>query len=414
LSTTYQSPHRRFQYRLINWIGTRLKFERLSLFELTEKSLLETAQRLSGLSDFGDDRFLIPLRKLLESLNQEAHLNPIGQYFFRQDCIRLLVNRLKLQNDFKHHPEILQVPIQRPLFVVGLFRSGTTFLHNLLSQDPASRWLHLAEALYPSPPPEQKTWANDSRLEEAKKIVKLQNSLALNFATAHHIAANKPAECSRLFEHEFIGHLFDFRANVKSYSEWLYQQDLRDAYQSYKQQLQYLAWNWSGEHWTLKAPAHLFALDALLETFPDACIVHIHRDPYKVLPSICSVSAIGRGRFSDNIDLKAIGNSWLNQLVNGVESAIKVRERSDNNRFYDVNYVDFIKEPLKTIYQIYDYFGYQVTPKMENNVNQWINKNPQHKHGVHRYSLEQFGLNITEINQKFAHYRQKFHLLNSE
>lgn len=407
---TYQPPHRPLRFRLINWTGAKLRLNRLPLLSLAEESLLEEAQRLSGLSDWGDEGFLVPLRIFLESLKTEAHLNLVGRYFFRQDCIRLLINRLRLQDDFKRHNEIFQVPIRRPLFIVGLFRSGTTFLHNLLSQDPSSRWLHLGEAFSPSPSPTQKTWENDPRLKKAVKWVKFQKSLASNVFTAHHISANRPAECSRLFEHGFIGHLFDFRANVNTYSEWLQGQDLVGSYQYYRQQLQYLGWHWSSDHWVLKAPAHLYALDALLTVFPDACIIHLHRDPLEVLPSCCSLSAMGRNRFTDHQTLTAIGDYWQKTLTKAVERAMQVRAKAAAERFYDVNYIELIQEPMRTVRQIYEYFGYQFNNEVEENINKWIGENPQHKHGTHRYSLDQFGLDSKEISRKFANYCQRFNL----
>ncbi|EDN71181.1 conserved hypothetical protein [Beggiatoa sp. PS] len=407
---SYQPPHRPLRFRLINWTGTKLRLNRLPLLSLTEESLLEEAQRLSGLSDWGDEDFLIPLRIFLESLKTEAHLNVVGRYFFRQDCIRLLINRLQLQNDFKRHPEIFQGQIQRPLFVVGMFRSGTTFLHNLLSQDSSSRWLHLAEAFNPSPSPNQTTWENDPRLKNTAKWVKFQKSLSSNVFTAHNISANRPAECSRLFEHGFIGHLFDFRADVRTYSEWLQEQDLVGSYQYYRQQLQYLGWHWSGNHWVLKAPAHLYALDALLTVFPDACIIHLHRDPLEVLPSCCSLSAMGRNRFTDHQSLTAIGDYWQNTLTKAVERAMQVRAKAAAKRFYDVNYIELIQEPIRIVRQIYEYFGYPFNNAVEKNLKRWIGENPQHKHGIHHYSLEKFGLEAKEINRKFAHYCQKFNL----
>jgi hypothetical protein len=405
---SYQPSHRPLRFRFINWIGGQLRLNRL--FSLTEESLLQEAQRLSGLSDWGDEGFLVPLRIFLDSLKTEAQLNLVGYYFFRQDCIRLLINRLQLQDDFKRHPEIFQVPIRRPLFVVGMFRSGTTFLHNLLSQDPSSRWLHLGEAFSPSPPPTQKTWENDTRLKNAAKWVKFQKSLASNVFTAHHISANRPAECSRLFEHGFIGHLFDFRANVKSYSEWLQRQDLIGSYQYYRQQLQYLSWHWSGAHWVLKAPAHLYALDVLLTVFPDACIIHLHRAPLEVLPSCCSLSAMGRNRFTDHQTLTTIGDHWQKTLTKAVERAMQVRAKAAAERFYDVNYIELIQEPMKTVRQIYEYFGYQFNNVVEENLNRWIGENPQHKHGIHHYSLKPFGLEAKEISRKFANYCQRFNL----
>lgn len=410
LNTTYQQSNLPLKFRLLNWAGDRFKLNNLPWFDLTEKSLLTTAQNQTGLSDWGNEDFRTPLKIVLASLNSEANLSLVGRYFFREYFIRLLANRLQLQQDFQRYPEILQVPIEKPLFVIGFFRSGTTFLHNLLSSDPGSRWLHVAEVMSPCPAPKQERWESDPRIEQAKNLLKFQDSLAPNYSTALAIDANRPAECSRLFEYGFIGHQFDFRANVKTYSQWLDRQDLVDAYQYYRQQLQYLSWRWSGSHWLFKAPAHLFAMDALLKVFPDACIVHIHRDPIKAVPSCCSLSAMGRGRFSDRVELTEIGSHWLNLLSRGVERTMQARAGASEDRFFDVNYVDLIKNPIETVRQIYHYFGYTYSDRMEEDVKKWMQANPQHKYGVHRYTLEQFGLTTDQIERKFAKYCERFNV----
>ena len=410
-SSTYTQPRRPMAVNLLNWAGEKLNLDSLPWLELTTQSLVTAAESQSGLSDWGDDYFRQPLEKVVEALNREANLNLVGRYFFRQYLTRLLVNRLQLQDAWQQNPEILEIPVEKPLFVVGLFRSGTTFLHNLLSCDPHSRWLHVAEALQPTPPPQKDTWENDSRIQEVEKIIKFENSLTENFSTAHYINVNRPAECSRIFEYGMVAHLFDFRAQVNSYSQWLQGQDLTPAYEYYRQQLQYLSWHWSEQHWVMKAPAHLFALDALLKVFPDACIVHIHRDPLKVLPSCCSLSAMGRSRFTDKVDMDAIGIHWLDELARMTELAMDFRATATPERFYDVHYLDFIKNPLGKVREIYDYFGYGCTPQMEANMEQWYNNNRQHKRGVHRYSLEQFGLDAGEVRERFAKYYETFSLI---
>ncbi|MFZ4664990.1 MAG: sulfotransferase family protein [Prochlorotrichaceae cyanobacterium] len=356
---------------------------------------------------------------LVQSLNTEAALHEVGHRYFHDFLLRLLTNHLKLQQGYDRYPEIKNVPLFRPLIVVGLFRSGTTFLHNLLSQDPQSRWLSVAEALYPTPAPRLETWSPDPRILQAIKHIQFQDSLTENFSAAHHIDAVRPAECSRLFEHDLIGHLFDFRANVPSYSHWLLEQDLTEAYRSYRQQLQYLSWQWSGSHWVLKAPAHLLALDTLLQVFPDAAIVYLHRDPVKVLPSCCSLSAIGRSRFSSEVNELALGEHWLNLLAEGVNRGMSVRDQwalgnsnlnpnLNKTPIYEVSYSTLIQDPLGMIQKIYHYFNYDFSPEMKVQLQQWIQDNPQHKHGVHRYTLDQFGLSEPQIQEKFSLYYDRF------
>jgi hypothetical protein len=401
--------------RLLNWAGTTLRRGGLPLADLTEESLLSAAQRRTRLSDWGNESFRIPLRILLESLEKEANLNFVGRSLLRQYCIHLLVNRLRLQEDFKRHPEILQVPIQRPLFILGLPRTGTTLLHNLLSQDPSSRWLHLWELNSPSPPPEPETHETDPRIEAAKKVVNRLKFLAPKhsaaFSAVHYLNPEGPEECNQLFEHEFASILFELRANVATYSAWLETQDMVTPYRFYRQQLQLLGWHWSGDHWVLKAPAHLLLnLDALLAVFPDACIVQTHRDPLKILPSACSLYAMSRGIYTDRVDLRAISEHVLNRLANGLERGMQVRESALAEQFYDVNYSTLVQDPIGTVRQLYEYFGYKFSPRMEENLNRWISENPQHKHGIHRYSLEQFGLEPEVVNRRFVNYRQRFNI----
>jgi hypothetical protein len=239
----------------------------------------------------------------------------------------------------------------------------------------------------------------------ASKLITSQNALSPNFAVAHHISANKPAECSRLFEHSMVGHLFDFRANVTGYSNWIQQQDITHAYEYYRKQLQYLSWKWPSSHWVFKAPAHIYHLDLLLKVFPDASVVYIHRDPVKVLPSCCSVSGLARIRFSDEmVNANEVGDYWLEVLSRAVHYAMDVRKELDAERILDVHYMDFMQNPPETIANIYRHFDYDFTEAMQERLHAWMNDNPQHKLGVHRYTLEQFGLSIDRIEDAFGRY----------
>lgn len=366
------------------------------------EELLAEAEGTVGLSDWGGSGFHEPLQRFLWALAHEAHLTPVGERFLRQETVRLLCNRLQLQAEYARLPVEGLTPLQRPLFVVGLFRSGTSLLHNLLTQDPAARWLHLAEALYPVPAPVAESWAADPRLAKAEAVVNLQNGLAPDFIKAHAIAAHKPAECSRLFEHSWIGHLFDFRANVPSYSHWLLEQPLGEAYQAYHRQLQYLSGRWTGSHWALKAPAHLYALDALAAEFPTAAIVHLHRNPLETLPSCCSLTAVARSRFSSRIDPMAIGDYWLQRLPELAQRAALARQSITPTRILDVEYTELLRDPSRTVRAIYEYFGYEWSERLADNLARWVAQNPQHQHGAHRYTLEQFGLTPGRVLDAFA------------
>lgn len=409
-SLTFEKPYRSLRYRLLNWGVNALTSVGLPLDYLDEETLLGEAQRVTGLNNFGDESFRIPLQIVLESLNKEAHLNTLGRALHRRYLFQLLVRRLRIQEDFKRYPEIGKVPIEKPLFVLGLPRSGTSFLHNLLSQDPSNRWLHLWELFNPSPSPDYLTKETDPRIGEAESLIGFYNSLVPQLSTAYYLDPKGPEECNILLEHDFTSLLFEVRANVPSYSEWFLNQDLVPSYRYYRQQLQLLAWKWSGDRWLLKAPIHLHYLSALMTVFPDACIVHTHRDPLKALPSLCSLFALIRGLYTDRVDLGAIGQNRLNWLATGIERSMQMRQNIPAQQVYDLNYLNFISDPIRTVHQIYDYFGYDFSPVLEENLKQYITNNPQHKHGVHRYSLEQFGLDASKVTQTFEDYCLQFNI----
>lgn len=410
-SLTFQKPKRSLKYRCFElgitlWEKVRSDYTN----NLSKDSLIEAAQQITGLDDFGDPSFHVPLAILIDSLKKEARLNHTGQYLFRDILLNLLINRLQLQRDFQTNPEILQIPIKKPLFVLGLPRSGTTFLFNLLSQDPHWRWLHPWESLHPSPPPVVETAEKDPRIKRVEQKYAFYKSLVPDIDTAHYIDVNEPDECNVLFENNFTTSLLFFsRSHVPTYQKWLHKEtDWNAAYQYYRAQLQLLSWKWRGEHWLLKAPAHLFHLDSILTVFPDACIVQNHRDPIEAIPSAASLISIIRGAFSDYVEPKLVGKSCLDEIAIAINRAIKVRQNTSSKQFFDVKYKDLVQDPIGTVKRIYDYFGYDYSKQMEKNLQQYIRENRQYKHGIHCYSLEQFGLSVDQVNERFKDYCQYF------
>ena len=220
---------------------------------LDEQTLFEKATELTGLSDWGDRSFHTPLRILLKALNEEAGLHQLGRYLMFGTLVRLLSNRLKIQHDLASHPDILEVPIVKPLYVLGFPRTGTTFLHNLLACDPNARSISLWEGLYPSPPPDRNTRDCDPRIEKVTQWIATINAVSPQLASAHHLNPTGPEECLWLFEHTFVDLVFDLRAHMPSYSKYLIKNEGHvDAYAYYKTLLQLLAWRCDGQHWVLK------------------------------------------------------------------------------------------------------------------------------------------------------------------
>ncbi|HJN89761.1 MAG TPA: sulfotransferase [Verrucomicrobiota bacterium] len=368
---------------------------------LNADTLLHKAATQSRLSNFGDDAFHEPFEILLRSLRDEAQLNTKGVIMLQRTILRLLVNRLLTEQSFAEHPEMADTPIERPLYIIGFPRTGTTLLHNLLACDPASRWLRLWEGLHPAPAPE--SLENDPRIAATKEWVAVFEKLVPNLARAHKLNATGPEECLWLIEHTFADLIFELRANVPSYSKWLAEHEADESwYRYYRRQLQMLGWKCRGNRWICKAPRHLSGLGGLLGVFPDARIVQTHRGPENVLPSICSLCEITQSAASDAVDKLAIGAHWHQRLLEIERRSAKVRAAADPGQFFDVQYADLVANPTDTVRRIYEHHGCDYSEEFEDGMKHWLTGNRQHKHGAHRYSLEEYGLDADTVRTDFA------------
>jgi hypothetical protein len=405
---SFKTAHYPLPVRALNAAGGILRALGWEAIALSETSLLDRARRETGLSDFGDEGFREGLRVLLESYERDASLHTLGRLRARNDCTRLLSSALRIQRDLKRHPEILDERIRQPIFILGLPRTGTTLLHNLLAADPAHRSLRTWECLRPSPPPDASTLESDPRRAEAERGLASLAKLAPELAAIHKVEAAGPAECVALLRISFRTMAFETSYHVPGYSEWLDRQDMRPVYATYREVLQLLQWRCPGERWSLKSPAHLFALDALLEHFPDACIVQTHRDPSVAIASQCSLVAVLRAVSSDAVDPHAIGRDVPERFARGMERAMTVRETADPTRFYDVHYRDLLVDPLGVVRALYRNFGLELSDEAARRQRAWLAANPQGKHGSHQYAPEDFGLDAATQSRRWAAYRDRF------
>ena len=393
--------------RLVNAIGRSLMGNGLSWLSLDEKLLLTKACKRVGLDDFGDDSFREPLRILLNSYETEAELNFIGRICVQNDILRLLGNRLHLVKDRQRFPDIAAEIIRRPLFITGLPRSGTTFLHALLAQDPAHRAPQVWEVMYPSPPPEKGSYDSDRRITKTQLQLKSIDFLMPDFRAVHLIDARLPQECIAITNHDFRSHVFESMYFVPSYRTWYDGQDKRPAYEFHRRFLQHLQWRCPGKRWVLKAPSHLLALKDLFQVYPDAEIVLTHRDPLKVLPSCASFTEVLRGAFTDHIDKRALGHEVMSRWEEGARLAIECRQGKNGlpgERFFDVHYAELVRSPLAVVRRLYRHFGLEFTDRAETAMRRFVAANPKDKGGVHRYSLEEFGLNPEVEKRRFQFY----------
>lgn len=373
-----------------------------------EESLLATARQATGLDDFGDGAWRDHFRTLLRCYDAESKLTEAGAGMVQGEITGALCARLVCEAAWKRDPGVLRTEIRRPLFVLGLPRSGTTALHWLLAQDPASQVLEYWIASSPRPRPPRETWEGEPAYQSAIEVLQWIYETDPGLAAIHWMEADGPEECRHLFVQSFLDHTFDSNATIPSYTKYFEAQDMRPAYARHRDVLKLVGSTSPERRWVLKYPAHMRELDVLLETYPDACIVQTHRDPARVLPSVCSLVTGWRSLYEGRADAHAIGGWQLEMYASMLEKAMDVRAQASPAQFYDLSFAELVADPVGAIARTYDHFGFAFSAEAERRMRAFHATNPQHKHGGHAYSLAQFGLAEPAIRERFARYAERF------
>jgi len=382
---------------------------------LDEAALLAAARAQTRLDDFGPDGFRDGLRELLHSLETEAELTTLGRISARGQILGLLTNRLQLVDHRKRHPELAGEEIRRPLFVLGLPRTGTTILYGLIAQDPAHRSPLTWEVAFPCPPPEIASYDSDPRIARTDEQFEQLKRLAPGFDSIHPMAARLPQECVAIFAHDFKSVQFEAAFDVPSYQEWLEAQDMAPTYRFHREFLQHLQSRCPGERWVLKTPGHLSSIDALLAEYPDAMIVQTHRDPLAVIGSVSSLECILRGAVSDAIDPHAIGRQQVALWSRQIAVAMKTRRETHCvDSFYDVHFHGLLADPIECVKKIYAHFALALSDEAEARMRAFLADNARDKHGVHRYALADFGIDPRRAARHFDAYYEEFGIPRSE
>ncbi len=377
-----------------------------------EEKLIRKARKKTGLQDFGDDSFREPLRILCELTRSGKVMSAAGRLLMKDTLLGSLMNKLKIQAEISAHPEILEEQIREPIIILGLPRTGSTPIQRLLALDPGFRTPRNWEMSGPVPPPEPETYETDPRIDKEDKNWKFLYYLIPSLKAIHESSGNMPEECIQMMRNDLISWWF-ILVTGDEYVDWLLDQDFTLAYQLHKRQLQLLQWKFPKKRWLLKAPTHIYGLSEMLQVYPDARVVQLHRDPFEVLPSVASLFTHMRGALYEEIDPAAIADEWLHLGVKLVERGIEVREKEKKKKdgtvlFHDILYPDFMADPIKSVRKMYSALGIELNPEAEGNMRRYFDENPQGKHGKHRYNLEQFGLDAKEIKKLYGPYCKRF------
>ncbi len=375
---------------------------------LERDSLFAAARRRTGLAEFGDWAFDEPLDRLLESYRTESRLTTLGRITVRELVVSLLENLLYMERERQQSPAIAEEPITAPTFIIGLPRTGTTLLHGLMSEDPASRVPRTWEVMYPSRFPSTPEGIAKARRLTASRLA-WANRLAPQFRKIHPIAPDLPQECIAITAQIFMSIQFHTTHDVSAYEDWFERDSQALAYAFHRRLLQHLqARRGERQRWVLKAPGHLFALRALLDEYPDARIVQTHRDPLRVMASMASHATVLRRAFSDHADPAAIAADWSRRWGDALGNFLAVRDKAPAEHFLDVSYDDIEARPLDAVRRIYEFLERPFTQQAENAMQAFLDANPKNKHGVHRYSLAEYGLSRKDEMIRYAEYCKRF------
>jgi hypothetical protein len=368
-----------------------------------EEMILEAVGR-TGFDDFGD----LPYREGLETLlaTYDRHVkDPAGRQRCRERVVTLLATRLRCENAFRTIPEVAEQAIRAPIFVTGLPRSGTSALLNLLVKAPENRGVLQWEVHFPDPWPGSAPGDEDPRYRPLAEA--LERTRDSEFAKMHFVDADTPEECVLLHAFTLGGVHLGFEIMLEPYRSWLLAQDLRPLYAYQKKLLQLLNWRNPGQQWMLKAPAHMWGIDAIMEVFPDARFIWCHRNPRAVVPSINSMNRLVMQMYTgdcSDIDNAHMGRSVMEWYALSLEKGLASRSQLPEELFLDCSQQEFVERPMALVDRICNTFGLPLADASRSILQSHVDANPKGKHGRHEYDLASYGLTREMIDRRFAFY----------
>ena len=334
---------------------------------------------------------------LIKSLNNEGNLTFFGNLAAKYQIRQHLINRSLI---YKANNEIESHQVSKPIIVIGLPRSGTTFLFNLLSQDASNRSPLFWEMMKPLPLCSKNSFSEYTRIKRSDAILFFKDRFVPKLDDLHRIRSNSPEECLLIKVFALQSILYFYMANTPLYLEYLSSSDTRVSYKWHHAFLRVLEEAYKPERWLLKDPSHLGNLEEILSFYPDACFVHIRRDPAETLPSICSLTSQVRRGFTDNVDLKDLGKKTLEFWAKSNDKNEAQKQRISPESYLQIEYNDLINDPLNIVKDIYTKFSFPLDSLSINKMKEYIEEGTKEAKAKHNYSLEDYGLDIQEVHNK--------------
>jgi hypothetical protein len=380
-------------------------------YALDEASLIALATQATGLVDFGGDDFKPGLQALIETYEQNP-FDDRGRKRNHRRLVGLLSTRLRLEDWWKRHPEVLERPLAAPLVLTGLPRCGTSALFNLLAEDSANRALKLWETQFPYPPdgwtPAQRGEADPRRdaIEAYYAKGRLKNP---DFTQIHFASADTPEECVLIQCYAFDGVQHGVEVMMEPYGSWFRSHSPGRVYEIERRILQLLDWQRPGDRWILKSPAHMWGIDALTKTFPDAGVIWSHRTPMEAIASMCSMTATLM-KTREDLELAKLGPVVMDFYATSLERGLAARDGLDPARFIDISHDEFVRDNTSVAVRIYEQFDLDLTDESRRAMAAHAKTHTKGRHGAHAYNLGTFGLSEGDVKERFVFYVDRFDL----
>ena len=321
-----------------------------------------------------------------------------------------MTGRLRVVDGLKKNPKALAASIERPIFILGFPRTGTTTLHTMIQSNPDCQVLEHWLALRPRPRPARANWNIDPDYIEISEGLRQLYEANPALRAQHDISAAGADECRFLFKHVFMDDGYGYLSNLPSYWEWFDAQSMAPAYRWHLDTLKLLQHpNDTKRRWVLKYPSHMVWIKTLFEVYPDACVIQTHRDPVATIPSFASLICGAATTFSQARSPQDVGRFLVKQWRDRIDRFIDAR--ADLNReshFFDLQFGEVLGDPVGAVKRAFAHFGMPVSKTAELAMRDWLKMHPLGRHGGHQYTADEFGLSLTELSEGFQRYRDRF------
>lgn len=377
---------------------------------LSADALIEQAQRATGIDSFDNDSFREGLDVFVNDFNKGVAKDlytDAGVQRATADSIKYLSSRLKISDYHRQHPGLAEAPVSRPVFVMGIPRTGTTLLSNLLAADPARRSPLTWELNDPVPPATTETLYNDPRALAALEIERKMLEANPAAGSIYRMSAIYPYEDVEIMAQDFKTLMIESKGILPEYKEFIFNCDVSSAYAYHRKFLQVLQSQAPGV-WNLKMPSHALYLDALFAEYPDARVIWTHRDPFTATGSFCSIISMSHRMFLGHVDTEWLAEDYPWQAREHADRIMDFRDAQGEDKIIDVHYAELTQNPIETMKKLYAQLGDEWTPEAEAGIQGWLDVNPQNKFGRHEYKLAQYGLSKEQLEPLFERYLARY------